>query len=147
MMLAESVAISGEALLIGLVVLLALGVLAVATITGLVYLGARIGVWLVHHDEPHRDPAAIHGPRVHPEAPSDADAVPALPYHLIGDPGARRRPRRCPLTWWVWTGATIGSVAIVACLPHLWFLGVLIAPALGALGAELTRFVDRAGST
>lgn len=145
--LAESVAISGEAVLIGLLVLLALGVAGVATIAALVYLGARLGSWTLH-----RDDRLAAGADARSEAPLHAQVrgeavVPAVPYHLIGDRGARRRSRRWPLAGWVWASTTVISIGVIVVLPPLWFLGVVIAPLLGAAGGELTRWIDQKSST
>lgn len=131
LLLAESVAISGEALLIGLLVLLALAILGVAAIAGLVYLGAHLTARV-----------APPGRRAPSPCSSADDTMAAVAHDPTGPRRRTPRSRSRPLPVWLWVVCTLTSVGLVVALPGVWYLGPLAAP---VLGVAASRFPIRTG--
>lgn len=154
---AESVAISGEALLIGLVVLLVLAVLGILGIAALVYLGARLAAGIRRQNAGEVRAGASRGcapasewrtgtePNQYGTATGEEpaqDVIPAVPYDPTGRRHRAPRSPRRPMAAWLWVVCTLVSVGVIVALPGIWYIGPLAAPFLGAAGAELTRKID-----
>ncbi|MCZ7628118.1 MAG: hypothetical protein M5U19_03070 [Microthrixaceae bacterium] len=140
---AESVAISGEALLIGMLVLLVLAILGIAGLAALVYLGAHLATRFRQRNttEVAGGPAPL-GSRAPIGPPPPPDEIPAVPYDPGMTPHRVGRSGRRPIAVWLWVLCTAVSIALILALPWVWFVGLLAAPLLGALGAEVTRRID-----